>query len=287
MKLEIINLTKKYKDLVALNNINITLENGIYGLLGPNGSGKSTFMNILCMILEPTIWGIYFNNTNIKELNTEFLQAIGYMPQYATLYEDFTLEEYLYYIAALKGLSKKKLSNIVNDILCEVSLNKVKNRKIKTFSGGMKQRAMLAQALLGDPQILILDEPTAGLDPKKRIEIRNLIAKLSKDKIVIIATHVVSDIEFIAKEIILIKEGKLIVKETIQNLLKTVDGKVLEIEIDDTDIEEVGKKYSVSNIHYIDNKLFARILVRDDSIVGEKVYPTMDDVYLYYFGDEK
>ena len=107
MKLEIINLTKKYKDLVALNNINITLENGIYGLLGPNGSGKSTFMNILCMILEPTIGGIYFNNTNIKELNTEFLQAIGYMPQYATLYEDFTLEEYLYYIAALKGLSKK------------------------------------------------------------------------------------------------------------------------------------------------------------------------------------
>lgn len=287
MKLEIRDLTKYYKNILALDNINIKLENGIYGLLGPNGAGKSTFMNILCMILEPSEGSIYFNNTNIKDLDIKFLRNIGYMPQYATLYEDFALEEYLYYMAALKGLSRKHLSFTVDTILAEVSLIDVKNRKIKTFSGGMKQRAMLAQALLGDPDILILDEPTAGLDPKKRIEIRNLIAKLSKNKIVIIATHVVSDIEFIANEIILIKSGKFIVKDSIQNLLKTIDGKVMEIEIDDTDIPELDKKYSVSNIRYIDNKLFARALVKDDRIVGHKVYPTMDDVYLYYFGDKK
>ena len=286
MELRIENLTKAYGDVLALNHFTAEFTPGIYGILGPSGAGKSTFMNILCLLKQADGGKIQYDGKDIRKLQEKYLKKVGYMPQHFCLYDDFTLEEYLYYIGALKGIPRRVLKERVEKLTEEVKLSDVCGKKLKTFSGGMKQRAMLVQALLNNPEILILDEPTAGLDPQKRIEIRNLIARLSKNKIVLIATHVVSDIEFIANHIVLLKKGNIVAIDSPGHLLEQIRQNVCEIEVQEQEIKKLEKEYLISNLHYVEGKLFARIILKDQSKIGNYVYPNLEDVYLYYFGGE-
>jgi len=208
MKLHIDNITKSYGSNLALNKFTATLEPGIYALLGPNGSGKSTLMNILTDNLKADAGEITYTDDsgkqeNVFEMGVRFREKLGFMPQYPGLYANFTVERFLWYMAALKGIGKAEAQKQIPEILAAVELDDVPKRKIGALSGGMKQRLTLAQAVLGDPEILILDEPTAGLDPKQRIAIRNYISKIAFNKIMLIATHVVPDVEFIARDIIM------------------------------------------------------------------------------------
>ena len=208
--LELCNISKKYKEKNALNDVSLKLDNGIYGLLGPNGAGKSTLMNIITGNLEPTEGTIKWERTEVKELGSNYRSLLGYAPQQQGMYETFSGRRFLSYMATLKGISKSSMEDEINRVLLYVNMVEKSNQKIGTYSGGMKQRILIAQAIIGNPKLVILDEPTAGLDPKERVRIRERIAELSKDKIILVSTHVVSDIESIAKKIILIKTGKII-----------------------------------------------------------------------------
>lgn len=201
MELKTLELTKKFGHKTAVKEVNITLSNGVYGLLGANGAGKTTLMRLLCNIQNPTSGTILLNGRNIEGLGERYRNLLGYLPQNFCYYPDFTAFNFLCYIAALKGLDERKVKNRAEELLEAVGLLSEKKQKIKTFSGGMKQRLGIAQAMLNDPRILILDEPTAGLDPKERVRFRNLISAFSKERIVILSTHIVSDVEFIAEEI--------------------------------------------------------------------------------------
>ena len=208
MELIIDRVSKQYKNKIAVDRINLTLKKGIYGLLGANGAGKTTFMRMICGILTPTSGTITYDGLDVSE--EEYRAVLGYLPQDFGYYPDFSGKDFLLYMAALKGLSKESAKKRVNELLELVSLTDAAKKKIKTYSGGMKQRLGIAQALLNHPQILILDEPTAGLDPKERVRFRNLIAELGKDNIVILSTHIVSDIDRIADRILMMNNGKLV-----------------------------------------------------------------------------
>lgn len=215
--LELFEITKKYKDKLALNNISLTLDNGIYGLLGPNGAGKSTLMNVITGNIQPSSGNITWNGKDIKQLKSEYRSILGYAPQQQGLY-DFSGRRFLSYMAALKGISKKEMPDEITRALSYVNMTEKADKAIGTYSGGMKQRILIAQAILGNPKLIILDEPTAGLDPKERVRIREQIKTLSGDKIILVSTHVVSDIESIANEIILIKNGNIIDRDTVNAL---------------------------------------------------------------------
>ncbi len=220
MKLEIKNLTKTYGDLVALDSSTANLECGIYALLGVNGAGKSTLMGLLTDNVEREKGEILFDDKEILKLGADYRRLLGYMPQKQALYEDFTPLEYLTYIAELKEIKRKDAKKQIEDILKTVNLTQVRNKKIRGFSGGMKQRVVLAQALLGDPKIIILDEPTVGLDPKERNNFRKYLKETAKGRIIIYATHVVSDVESIADSVIIMKNGKIMVQGTVDELTK-------------------------------------------------------------------
>lgn len=222
MRLSVCNVSKSYGEKKALIDFSVEFEVGIYGLLGPNGAGKSTLMNILTDNISRDSGEILLDGQEILSMGRKYRKLLGYMPQEQGLYEKFSARQYLYYVSSLKGIKRKEKKQQVEECLKIVGLDNVAHKRIGGFSGGMKQRVMLASALLGNPKILILDEPTAGLDPKERIRIRNFIAKLSEDRIVFIATHVVSDVESVAKEILLIKNGRLLRKGTPEELEKQV-----------------------------------------------------------------
>ncbi|MBQ8576909.1 MAG: ATP-binding cassette domain-containing protein [Clostridia bacterium] len=298
MTLTLSHLDKSYKSTHALNDVSAELTPGIYALLGPNGSGKSTLMNILTGNLDADGGDILFadgtgNPENVRDMGVHFREKLGYMPQYPGLYPDFTAERFLWYMAALKGIEKDPgTAGVIADILEQVELSEAKDKKIKTFSGGMKQRLALAQAVLGDPAILILDEPTAGLDPRQRIAVRNYISKIAFDKIVLIATHVVADIEFIAKEILLLKKGYLIDRLPPQELTRRMTGKVWNLSCDERTLGDMQVKYRVINISRDETGSAGGVLLRilceerpDDTSEGVTVtqaLPTLEDAYLYY-----
>lgn len=289
--LEIQNISKTYKKgtVKALDGFSVTLTSGVYGLLGPNGAGKSTLMNIITDNLNADRGEVFYDSEDIKKLGKNYRTVLGYMPQQQGLYDDFTLNRFLWYMAALKGLKKKEAKAKITSLLETVNLKGSAHKKLGSFSGGMKQRALIAQALLNDPKILILDEPTAGLDPKERIRIRNFISEIAENKIVLISTHVVSDIEFIAKEIILLKSGRLVSHDTCQNLVKQIENKVFEIETDKENLKYFQDNYRVSNLCHNEDKIIVR-LVTDAPPENHKIHltkPTLEDLYLYVFESGK
>lgn len=287
MILKLEELTKIYKDTTALDNITFSFTSGIYGLLGPNGAGKSTMMNLITDNLKPTRGRVLLDGCSIEKMGKEYRKLLGYMPQQQNIYPELTLRRFLYFMAALKGLKKDEAEKEIDGYVQMVKLEEVLGKKLGTFSGGMKQRALIAQALIGNPGILILDEPTAGLDPKERIRIRNLISEVARDKIVIIATHVVADIEFIAKEIIMLNRGSILRSGSPAMLLGELDGKVWNIFLPDEELEEVNAKYKVSNIARDGEGVVARIIAEsyDGRWEKEAVRPNLEDLYLYLNGD--
>ena len=216
--LELREVTKKYKDKIALQNISLKFDSGIYGLLGPNGAGKSTLMNIITQNIKPSAGTVFWNNVNTQVLGERFRSIIGYAPQQQGLYNAFSGRRFLAYMAALTGISKKEVKKEIERVLAYVNMQEAASRAIGTYSGGMRQRILIAQAMLGNPELIVLDEPTAGLDPRERVRVRALIQALSGNKIMIVSTHVVSDIEPIAKEILLIRAGELLDRDTVENL---------------------------------------------------------------------
>ncbi|MGN1409148.1 MAG: ATP-binding cassette domain-containing protein [Eubacteriales bacterium] len=293
MKLNITDITKSYGTNLALDKFSAAFEPGIYALLGPNGSGKSTFMNILTDNLKADSGEITYTSDsgqaeNVLKMGVRFREKLGFMPQYPGLYPNFTIERFMWYMAALKGMPKEKTECDIPEILTAVELDDVPKRKIGALSGGMKQRLALAQAVLGDPEILILDEPTAGLDPKQRISIRNYISKIAFNKIVIIATHVVSDIEFIARDIIMLKKGVIVDNAPPHELTKKIEGKVWNLPCSESEVQSMQERFRVTNISRdeVRGDVILRVLADVQPTESSKeVSPSLEDYFLYVFGD--
>jgi len=278
MELQLKNLTKKYKEKVAVNHVNTTFTPGIYGLLGANGAGKSTLMRMICDVLAPTEGEITVNGNRIVSMGEEYRRMLGYLPL-----------EFMRYIAALKGIPRLSANRQVRQLMELVSLSDVANNKIKTYSGGMKQRLGIAQTLLGNPKILILDEPTAGLDPKERVRFRNIIAEFAKEKIVILSTHIVSDIEYISDYTLLMKNGRLILTGKTQDLALSLEGKVWKIQIPEKQLEQVNDRYTVVNIHREEAGMIDVRVVSDEkpSVDAIMKKATLEDLYLFHFRENQ
>ncbi|EHK2345553.1 ATP-binding cassette domain-containing protein [Clostridium perfringens] len=282
------NVSKKYGSFYALKDINLEFNNGVYALLAPNGAGKTTLIKLLTTLIFPTSGEILYKGTDIVSLDGEYRDIIGYLPQDFGYYRNYTPRKFLLYLAALKGIKKEDAVEKVKEVLKVVSLENVENKKMKGFSGGMIQRVGIAQALLNDPKILILDEPTAGLDPKERVRFRNLLSDLSRDRIVIISTHIVSDIEFISNEVIMIKDHKILYKDSIENICSTLDGMVYETSMTFEESKEFRKKYILLSEKQDGGIMKARFISQGNN--DEKwvrVNPNIEDVFLYQYRDEE
>lgn len=285
MELKTIGLTKKFGSKTAVDHLDLTLTNGVYGLLGANGAGKTTLMRLLCDIQEPTSGQILLDGKEIAGLGEAYRDCLGYLPQQFGYYPEFSALDFLLYIAALKGLGESTAQTKSRELLEAVGLSKEGRRRIRTFSGGMKQRLGIAQAMLNDPHILILDEPTAGLDPKERVRFRNLISAFSKDRIVILSTHIVSDVEFIAEEIVMMKSGRVIHFGNPQEITSEIEGQVWECTVPTASAERYAAAYNTSNLRNIsENQTVLRIIAdRPPMENAVRVQPTLEDLYLYYF----
>ena len=287
MKLELDGLTKEFGDFTAVNHINLTMTNGVYGLLGVNGAGKTTLMRMLCTLLKPTSGTICCNGKDIFNMDSEYRKLLGYLPQDFGFYPEFTVEDYLLYIAALKGIRPIVAKKRVKELIAKVGLSKATHKKMKKLSGGMKRRAGIAQAMLNNPKILILDEPTAGLDPNERIRFRNLISELSEDRLVLLSTHIVSDIEYIANEIWLMKDGKILHKGSIDELINSMSETEWECLVPKNMVPNFMEKYKISNMKSETNQVMLRIISHEKPVENAmRVEASLEDVFLYYFGEK-
>lgn len=288
MELRIEKLTKQYGDKTAVDRLDLKMNAGVYGLLGANGAGKTTLMRLLCQIQDPTSGEIFYDGQKIGSMGEAYRNILGYLPQDFGYYPDFTAYKFMLYMASLKGLSKDYGRQYSLELLDKVGLLQVKNKKIRTFSGGMKQRLGIAQAMLNNPKILILDEPTAGLDPKERVRFRNLISSFSQNKIVLLSTHIVSDVEYIAGEIVVMKKGVILHKGSPREILREVEGKVWECSAEREEVEAMQTRFTVGNLRNEGDKTVLRIIA-DSRPLPDAVpaVPNLEDLYLYYFSDEE
>lgn len=287
MKLQMVNVTRKFGDFCAVDALNLTITNGVYGLLGVNGAGKTTLMRMICTLLPPTSGKILCDGKDIFKMDGEYRNLLGYLPQEFGFYPDFTVKDYLMYIASLKGIRSMIAGKRVKELLEQVGLAKSVNKKMKKLSGGMKRRAGIAQAMLNNPKILILDEPTAGLDPTERVRFRNLISELSEERIVILSTHIVSDVEYIANEIWLMKEGQIVQQGDLDHMLASMQENVYACEVLQAEATKMMKQFKVSNMKAERGMVELRIIADQPPIHGASVVePTLEDVFLYYFGEK-
>lgn len=286
MELTIQNLTKEFGPLRAVDSVSVTMTGGVYGLLGVNGAGKTTLMRMLTTLISPTSGEILWDGQDIFALDGGYRKNLGYLPQDFGYYPDFSVQDYLMYIASIKGLRPAVARERVARLLNQVGLSKARNKKMKTLSGGMKRRAGIAQAMLNDPKILILDEPTAGLDPSERIRFRNLISELSGDRIVLLSTHIVSDIEYIANEILLMKDGAITLSGTAEEIVASLPEKVWTFTVPKAKIDGYLHAYKVANVKTTPGGGELRVLSAQqptaDAIAME---PNLEDAFLYYFGE--
>lgn len=285
MELAIKKLSKNYGNKRALDTVSFTLTPGVYGLIGPNGAGKTTLMNIIAGNLRQSAGQVLYDGKDVAQLGDEFRSILGYMPQQQALYPDFTAERFLYYIAALRGLDSKLAKERIRWAVEQVDLTGDIRKRIDAMSGGMKQRLLLAQAILAEPKLLILDEPTAGLDPNQRIAVRNLIGKLAGDRIILVSTHVVPDVEYIANEFLILRQGELLHQTDRAGLTEPLQGKVFELEVPAKEVDTVLEKYLVSNV--IRDGEIARLRVIAEECppytsVAQR--PSLDDACLQFFG---
>ncbi len=285
MKLTIQNVMKTFGEKRAVNDVSLELISGVYGLLGPNGAGKTTLMKLIVDILTPSAGRITLDGVDITELGAAYRDKLGYMPQEIGVYKNFSAKKFLKYIAALKGLSGREAESKVSELLGLVGLKDVANKRLGGFSGGMLRRIGIAQTLLNDPQILILDEPTAGLDPQERIRFRNILSELSGNRIVLISTHIVTDMEFIAGQIILLKDGAVLRMDHTENLIRTVEGKVWSAVLTHEQFNSIKQLYSIGNVMQRSDGMEVRIISDKKPLEQAKpIQPILEDVYTYYFG---
>lgn len=288
MELTFSNLTKEYGSKRAVNSVSATLAPGVYGLLGANGAGKTTLMRMACSILRPTSGEVLYNGTPANRMGAQYRALLGYLPQDFGYYPEFTALDFMEYIAALKGLDRRKAKKRSMELLAMMGLEGEERRRIRTFSGGMKQRLGIAQAVINEPHILILDEPTAGLDPKERVRFRNLIANLAQNRIVLLSTHIVSDVESIADRILMMRAGSFVLDGTPAELTQAVCGKVWEAHVPATSVDTLCAHLTVANERYLeDGQALVRFIAETPAIEGARpVNPTLEDLYLYTFQDE-
>lgn len=282
LELEIAGVSKRYKSVWGLRDFSLKLASGVWGLLGPNGAGKSTLMSILATVTNPTEGKVTWNSVDICQSPDELRPVLGYLPQDFGVYPNLSAVEFLEYLAAIKGLDSKLAHRRIDELLQVFNLVEARNRPLGGYSGGMKQRVGLAQALLNDPKLLIVDEPTVGLDPEERVRFRNLLSDLSGERIVILSTHIVSDVEATATEIAIISEGRLLISALPETLLHSVESKVWEWVIPSTDLPAIRQQYLVSNVVRRSDGVHLRI-VADTSPSADAVPipPTLEDAYLY------
>lgn len=287
MELKIEGLTKEFQGTTAVNKVSYTMKNGVYGLLGVNGAGKTTFMRMLCTLLQPTDGRIFCNGKDIFEMGAEYRKLLGYLPQEFGYYPDFTVKDYLMYIALIKGVHKAVAKKRVKELIAQVGLSKAQDKKMRKLSGGMKRRAGIAQAMINQPEILILDEPTAGLDPNERIRFRNLLSEFAQDRLVLLSTHIVSDVESVANEILLMKTGELLHSGTIEEVISAASDRVWRITLSRSEAASYCRNYKVSNSRTVPEGVELRVLSE------EKPHPTaveerlmLEDVFLSYFGEK-
>ena len=288
MQLRTQNLTKNFGNRCAVDHVSLNFERGVYGLLGPNGAGKTTLMRMMVGVLPPSSGKVTLDGVTIGELGAKYRDILGYMPQEVGYYRDFTAKRFLQYLGALKGLDPKYANRRIDELLDLVGLADVKNKKLGQFSGGMIRRIGIAQALLNDPKILILDEPTAGLDPNERIRFKNILSELSEERIVILSTHIVSDVQSIAGQVILLKEGKVVNCDTTENLRRLVEGKVWLATVTHRELNELKKRFPIGNVLQKDDHFEIRIVSDSKPLQNATaVEPSLEDVFIYVFGGQQ
>ena len=287
MRLTLERLSKQFKNRIAVENVNAELTEGIYGFLGANGAGKTTLMQMICGIVAPTSGEVKLNGKNVTEMGEQFRDLLGYLPQEFGYTPGFTAEDFMLYIASVKGLDPRYARRRTRELMKLVSLEGDMKRKIRTFSGGMKRRLGIAQALLNDPKILIMDEPTAGLDPKERAYFRNVIAEMAQDKIIIISTHIVSDIEYISDQVIIMKKGRFILQGTTEELTAEAEGMVWSCRVPVREWAAFENSHTVVNSRNLGELVEARVISPERPCAdAEQAEPTLEDLYLKCFSNE-
>lgn len=287
MELEIKNVSKEFSSVHAVNCVSFLMEKGVYGLLGVNGAGKTTLMRMLCTLMRPTTGEILWDGENIFKLGEAYRNVLGYLPQNFGYYPDLSIYDYMMYIASIKGIRQRTARKRTKQLLGQVGLAKYEKRKMKTLSGGMLRRAGIAQAMLNNPKVLVLDEPTAGLDPNERIRFRNLISELSEDRLVLLSTHIVSDVEFIANQIMLMKNGRFFYTGTTEDLISSMDESVWHCTVPKQRVNDFSKKYLVDNMKTVPGGAELRILSKVPPTEGAvREEATLEDAFLLYFGEK-